>query len=130
MTGGAPTIEQIKLTYRIPAAWRDLDLDGEPGKSVCSPFRPDRNPSFSVHDDGRRWRDFGTNESGDVIDFVAHALGSDVAKAVVWIQARLGFRAAGAGAGDSKPRTKRKIPELRFSAPEECRLLNVQRGFS
>jgi hypothetical protein len=47
------------------------------GKSCHSPFRDDRNPSFSIFGDGRKWKDFGSGESGDVVDFIAKAKGID-----------------------------------------------------
>jgi hypothetical protein len=36
---------------------------------VCSPFRDERHPSFSVYDEGRRWKDHATGEGGDAFDF-------------------------------------------------------------
>lgn len=30
-------------------------------------------PSFTIYDNGRRWKDFGSGEGGDVIDFIATA---------------------------------------------------------
>jgi CHC2 zinc finger len=125
---GELAIGEIKLAYRIPAAWRDLQLDGAPGKSACSPFRHDRNPSFSIYADGRKWKDHGTNEQGDVIDFVARAMDTDTAGALRWIRQRLGFvdcRSNGTGKG-RKPR----IGELRDGSPEELVALNVARGFA
>jgi hypothetical protein len=53
-----------------------------PGKTCRSPFREDRRPSFSVFDEGRRYRDFGTGEHGDAVDFLAHARGLSNADAV------------------------------------------------
>ncbi|MGD1031405.1 MAG: CHC2 zinc finger domain-containing protein [Opitutaceae bacterium] len=47
------------------------------GKSCRSPFRDDRHSSFSVFDDGRKWKDFGSGESGDAVDFLAKAKGVD-----------------------------------------------------
>ena len=38
-----------------------------------SPFRTDRKPSFSVYSDGKLFRDFGTNDNGDVISFYRKA---------------------------------------------------------
>ncbi len=126
---GSPGIEEIKLAYRIPAAWRDLQLDGEPGKCVCSPFRAERNPSFSVHDEGRRWHDFGSGESGDVLDFVSRATGMDTAGALRWVRERLGLlERVGEKESGEKP-ARRRIPELRFGAPNELQCLNQQRGF-
>jgi hypothetical protein len=53
-----------------------------PGRSCKSPFREDRNPSFSVYDDGRAFKDFATGEAGDAIDFLALARGLSNAEAV------------------------------------------------
>ena len=60
--------------FRIPELWQMLGLAGEPATACRSPFREDHNPSFSVYDDGRKWKDFGTGEGGDAVDFVALAL--------------------------------------------------------
>lgn len=119
-----PSIKEIKLAYRIPAAWRDLQLDGEPGKCVRSPFREDKKPSFSVHADGKRWRDFGTNERGDVVDFVRRALGADTKGALAWIRDRLGFIS-----GKNREGKKPRIPTLRFGSDAEPQRLSEQRGF-
>lgn len=64
-----------KHQLRIPELWRMLGLPSEPGKSCHSPFRDDHNPSFSVFDDGLRWKDHATGEHGDAIDFLARARG-------------------------------------------------------
>jgi hypothetical protein len=56
--------------------------DWRPGKSCRSPFRDDSKPSFSIFDNGRRWRDFGTGEHGDGIDFLARARGLSNAAAI------------------------------------------------
>lgn len=129
MMSSAPSIDEIKLAYRIPAAWRDLALDGEPGKSVRSPFRKEKNPSFSVFDDGRHWRDFATGEHGDVLDFVARATGTDARGALRWIRERLGFIAENGDDLTNKRKKTSRIPELRFAAPNELAMLNEQRGF-
>lgn len=62
-----------KARLRIPELWRLLCLPGEPGKSCRCPWRNDHNPSFSIFDDGTRWKDHGTGEHGDAIDFLAQA---------------------------------------------------------
>jgi DNA primase len=53
--------------------WKLLRLDGTPKPSCRSPFREDRNPSFSIYDHGRRWKDFATGKGGDVVDFCSQA---------------------------------------------------------
>jgi hypothetical protein len=63
-----------KARLRIPELWRLLNLPGEAAKSCRSPLRADdANPSFSVFDDGLRWKDHATGEHGDAVDFLARA---------------------------------------------------------
>ncbi len=66
-------IPALKERLLIPEVWQRLRLEGQPGASCRSPFRPDKNPSFSISKDGKRWKDYGTGQSGDVIDFIAVA---------------------------------------------------------
>ena len=66
-------IAALKDRMLIPQVWQALGLQGQPQASCRSPFRPDKSPSFSIYEDGRRWKDFATNEGGDVIDFIATA---------------------------------------------------------
>ncbi len=68
-------IKEAKQRLTIVDLWRILNLPGKPTKSCKSPFREERNPSFSVHKNGWAWKDFTTGESGDAIDFLALATG-------------------------------------------------------
>lgn len=67
------SIEEAKRRLTIFHLWEILELDGNPGRNCRSPFRDDAKPSFSVYANGTHWRDFGTNEGGDAIDFLAVA---------------------------------------------------------
>jgi hypothetical protein len=58
-------LQAAKEELPIPALWHLLNLAGKPGKSCKSPFREDRNPSFSIYDDGRKWKDHATGQGGD-----------------------------------------------------------------
>ena len=78
--------DYLKEVYLIHDAWEDLGLPGEPSESCRSPFRDDLNPSFSVFDAGRKWKDYGTDESGDVFDFVQKATGFEDYNALLWIK--------------------------------------------
>jgi hypothetical protein len=71
------TIDDLKDRFTIPYIWKNLNLPGEPMKRCRSPFRKDRNPSFSTWEGskGWRWKDHGTGEGGDVINFIAKARG-------------------------------------------------------
>jgi hypothetical protein len=83
--------ERIREEYRIPDAWRDLGLPGEPALSCKSPWRDERNPSFSIYDDGRKFKDHATGEQGDVFEFVKLSLDSGFKEAVRWIEERKGI---------------------------------------
>jgi hypothetical protein len=64
--------------FSISDVWQLLGLPGEPperDKSVRSPFRDEKNPSFSIFAKGKRWKDHGTGEHGNAIDFLAKARG-------------------------------------------------------
>jgi hypothetical protein len=71
-----PTYSPLKAALEkltIPDVWTRLGLKGKPAASCRSPFRDDRNASFSVYSKGRRWKDHGTSEGGDAADFCAKA---------------------------------------------------------
>jgi DNA primase (bacterial type) len=68
-------LQVAKERLLIPALWHLLNLLGKPGRCCRLPFREDRNPSFSIYDGGRRWKDHATGEGGDGVDFLAKALG-------------------------------------------------------
>lgn len=75
-------LAQAKDRLTVTDVGAMLYPDWRPGKTCRSPFREDRKPSFSVFDNGRRWRDFGTGEHGDAIDFMARARGVSNSDAV------------------------------------------------
>jgi hypothetical protein len=79
-----------KTTLTIPKAWRLLELDfppkdGRDSISVCSPLRPESNPSFSIYDEGRAWKDHGGKKGGDVIEFIKEVLEVDYAGVRMWL---------------------------------------------
>ena len=75
-------LDALKPRLPIPEAWQRLGLPGQPAASCRSPFREDRKPSFSIYNDGLRWKDQATGDGGDVIDFIAHACHLDKAEAI------------------------------------------------
>ena len=122
----------IKQRYSIPVAWRDLDLPGEPKKVCRSPFpgehrNGDVSPSFSIFDEGRRWKDFATGEGGDVFDLVAKARGCITAEAIRWVKDRLGLTRHPRQPDGGK---KSKLPLLRLGTTDELRELADRRGFA
>ena len=128
---------RAKDRIRIPEAWERLGLPGQPAKACKSPFREERNPSFSVFNEGQRWHDFASGESGDVVDLIARARGISAKEA-----ARLLIEWSG-GAGGSitrghcepvKPRPPAKdakplphLPKLRKPSFSEVRAIQIQR---
>jgi hypothetical protein len=76
-------IEEAKARFTIPVLWGQFALPGKPAKSCRSPFREDRNPSFSVSEDQLRWIDFATGERGDAVDFLAKIKGISNASAFI-----------------------------------------------
>ena len=71
MNAALSPLEAAKERITIYDLWHLLNLPGKPGRSCRSPFREDRNPSFSIYDDGRKWKDHATGLGGDAVDFVA-----------------------------------------------------------
>jgi len=67
------SIQDAKKTLTITGLWSHFGLEGSPAKSCRSPFRSDRNPSFSLYygEDGEeRFKDHGkAGVQGDSYDF-------------------------------------------------------------
>jgi hypothetical protein len=61
----------------IDKLWAHFNYPARSGNPVCSPFRNDRTPSFSIYDEGRRFKDHGTGAHGDSFDFFQLATGQD-----------------------------------------------------
>jgi hypothetical protein len=68
------SIDEAKAKLDIPAVAKQCFQNWKPALSCHSPFREDRNPSFSVYDQGRKWKDHATGDHGDAVDFLAKAL--------------------------------------------------------
>ena len=93
-TAAPPDIfDDIRENYSIPQAWAALGLPGEAKESgnQRSPFRDERHPSFTIHDNQRKWKDHGTGEGGDVIEFIKVALGCDYQGVREWGKERFGI---------------------------------------
>ncbi len=133
------SIEGIKARLFIPDVWRMMELAGTPGKSCASPFRADKKPSFSVFDDGRRFRDHATGDGGTVIDFIQLALGDGLEGALKWARERCGgavpvppppprrAETAAAKSGGARPN---QPPKLRRAKPGELETLSALRGYT
>ena len=125
----APTIEEVKAALDVPGVWRWLNLPGVPGKQCPSPFRPDKNPSFSVFAGGSKWRDHATGEGGDVLDFLKIALGCPLPAALAWAGERMGhFPPASPPSPPRSVPASSSIPALSEGTAEEIQALSALRG--
>ena len=86
-----------KERYTIPEIWKALGFEGSPKTSCKSPFREDKNASFSIFEDGRKWKDHATEQGGDVVEFVKLALGVDYPDVRKWFSERLGVEIGTSG---------------------------------
>lgn len=130
------SIEDIKTRLSIPDAARLLGLNWQPGKSCVSPFRPDKHPSFSVFQEGRRFRDHANGDSGTVIDFIQKALDVPLKEAIQWAREKCGgpvlpVPLAASATMKKKPieAKARPAPKLRPARPGELEALAALRGF-
>lgn len=82
---------EAKARYTVFDLWPALDLPGDPKASCKSPFREERHPSFSIFDQGRAWKDHGSGEGGDVIEFIRIATGWTHTEIREWLMERLGI---------------------------------------
>ena len=84
------TIEEAKERVTIAALWHEFGYSGEARKSCRCPFHDDKTPSFSIYDDGRRWKCHTGCGEGDVINFFARAKGLSNEEACREILRRVG----------------------------------------
>jgi putative DNA primase/helicase len=64
----------------VERLWDHFGYQPRNGNPVCSPFREDKHPSFSIYDQGRRFKDHGASWSehrGDSFDFYLLATKQD-----------------------------------------------------
>ncbi|MBL9116697.1 MAG: hypothetical protein JNJ83_16940 [Verrucomicrobiaceae bacterium] len=125
------SIDDIKARLFIPDVWRMLQLPGEPGKCCKSPFREERKPSFSVFDDGRRFRDHASGDAGTVIDFIQLALNVPLNEALDWARKQCGEE--GVPLRPHKPAAATAVkpsPKLRQAKQGELEALAALRGLS
>ena len=107
-------LEALKEKILIPEVWHRLGLAGIPDTSCHCPWRDDHKASFSIYEGGRRWKDHGNHECGDVIDFIARACGIDLAEATRRFIAMDGAPAI--VATQTRPRPAPTTSELRLPA--------------
>jgi CHC2 zinc finger len=97
------TLQEAKERVRISDLWREFGYEGEPKKQCRCPFHEDRTPSFSVFDEGRKWKCFSGCGEGSVIDFLVLAKGISEEEACKEVLRR-------ADANDCSPPIRRESP--------------------
>ncbi len=85
----------------------------------------DLHPSFSVYDEGKRWKNFATGEGGDVIDFVCKTMKIDKAEAISWLCKRKNVQNPIKRFGSTK-----RLPKLHQGSTRELSILGEQRSLS
>jgi hypothetical protein len=118
-------LEQAKSIITIFHLWRHFSYPGNPEKQnpVRSPFRPDRNPSFSITRDGQAFHDFATGDKGDVVTFWARATGLPVTDAC-----KSFITYAGTGQSSLSPITRITSPASPPAERQKPDLPPMQRG--
>lgn len=80
-------IELIKSTIKIDEWLASFSIyperESNDKKWYKSPLRNERTASFVVDINTNRWRDFGTNVGGSIIDLVQHMLGVDYRETLI-----------------------------------------------
>ncbi|WP_367874018.1 toprim domain-containing protein [Luteolibacter sp. Populi] len=114
MTSNPPDVFSEINAIQIADLWRMLGLPGDPKQhgNMCSPFHPDRSPSFSIHGGGLKWKDHsGEHEDGgDGVQFVAKALDCDHAEVRRWYLERHGLNVLDGQQSRPRPRPAPQAP--------------------
>jgi hypothetical protein len=132
----ASSIEELKSKWSIDSIWRLLGLPGEPRRDCCSPFREERKASFSIYEDGKRWKDHGSGEGGDIIDLIAAALKLKTADAITWLREReSGYSCSRLSlapriSSQGKPAPRKRLPALRIGSEDELERLGKLRSLA
>ena len=123
------TITEAKERVSVADLWSRYGYEGTPSRSCRSPFRDERNPSFSVFAGGYAWKDHGTGDGGDLVTFIQFAEGVSNADACRKI---VGY--AGGDVTTPRParivsrrkRVKPKLPVFHESTEEKSRLAELR----
>jgi hypothetical protein len=72
-------IEQARQNLPLPELMEKMGFGEFAKSSVRSPFREEKSPSWGIYESGGRWRfkDHGTGEGGDEVDFIEKVEGLD-----------------------------------------------------
>lgn len=126
-------LDLAKQRLTIPDVWQLKGLPGKPGKCCKNPSREDRHPSLSIWKDGRLFKDHATDQTGDVVAFLAMVGGismSDAAKELIALaggHTRASTTLPRPTFTRSPDREKPTLPELRKPTADELLAIQLQR---
>ena len=68
-------IGELRARCPLPVLMKRMGLAKHAKKTCCSPFRRDKKPSWGIfkREDRYYWKDHGTGDSGDEINFIVQA---------------------------------------------------------
>ena len=74
----AELLQHAKTALPLPVLFKhfrftEIVLDANGCCLTNSPFREDKRPSFSIYENGTKWKDHGTGDQGDEFDFYQRA---------------------------------------------------------
>jgi hypothetical protein len=77
-------LELARQRLPLPELMHRMGLGDHAKRNAKSPFREERNPSFGIFENNGRWRwkDHGTGEGGDEVDFIAKLNNQSNAQAI------------------------------------------------
>jgi hypothetical protein len=92
----------------------------KPNGNQRSPIRDERHASFSIFDDGHGWKDHGSGDGGDGVDFVRVALRCDHAGVRDWWMGREGIDRIDGMLAQRRPASTRQLPKAIKWPAELC----------
>jgi CHC2 zinc finger len=125
-------IESAKARLTIPDLWSKFNLPGKPSKQCRSPFREDKNPSFGIYAEGRKFKDLASGAHGDAIQFLAMIKGITNREAFpLFLEMAKGYSPSEEPASNSRQEKETQRPDLsrlRKGSPEELARIAESRG--
>lgn len=103
------TIDDLKLRIDLHDLANRLGLDRRADHgNYRSPKHDDQSPSLSIYQDGKRWKDFSTDEGGTCVDLVMYVHDCDIGAAIKLLHEMYGI-----------PLEERRAPPRDKSWPEQ-----------
>lgn len=113
------TLDELKASIDLHDLAEKLGLARPHGRgNYRSPLHPDKNPSLSIYEGARRWKDHSGDAGGTCIDLVMYVQGVPFEEAVRWLRDAYGMPAPRVD-GPREPRTLAEQVAARCLAERE-----------